>query len=95
MVYGLICQHEKPPKTNQNLNHNQNRNPNQDRNQRPDICNSNLAIKKPDDDDDVRADGEDYKSQILPNFQINCLRTLPKSPLPPWPDLKGFRPVHN
>jgi len=45
------------------------------KNQRPDICNSNLAIKKP-DDDEVVVGGEDYKSQILPNFQINCLRTL-------------------
>lgn len=44
----------------------------------------------------------DYKSQILPNFQINCLRTLlpkPRHPLPlphrrnsPLPDLKGFLP---
>lgn len=44
----------------------------------------------------------DYKSQILPNFQINCLRTLlPKQrhplPLPlfrnsPLRDLKGFLP---
>lgn len=44
----------------------------------------------------------DYKSQILPNFQINCLRTLlPKQRPPPpslsrrnspLPDLKGFFP---
>lgn len=49
----------------------------------------------------------DYKSQILPNFQINCLRTLlpkqrPPDPLPvvthPCQILKGscpVFPVHN
>lgn len=45
--------------------------------QKPDISNSNLAIKKPADDEVDDGGGKDNKSQILPNFEINCLRTLP------------------
>lgn len=85
MLYGSICQHQKTQKRPKPW---------------PESCvahsrhisNSNLPIKKP-ADDEVDDGGKDYKSQILPNFEINCLRTLPRSTRQHRPSahiLKGF-----
>lgn len=71
MLYGSICQHWRVLKTTQ-----------QNQNQ-PAICNSNLAIKKPDDaaaDADAEADDDD--DEVL----RHCRRGLQKSNIAQFPD---------
>lgn len=71
MLYGSICQHWRAQKTTQ-----------QNQNQLwPAICNSNLAIKKP-DDAAADAEADDDDDEVL----RHCRRGLQKSNIAQFPD---------